>query len=209
MRYLTVKDWKFIAGVNARRASCFYEPQAPVYSHCLLKRKKKSTPKSPPLKLEGPESALAPVARSNLASPDWGKAISESRSSLFRYNTFISLNPYLWVRWVRPLEPCLRRRSGFHQRADSARQFPPPRRCWTAGPSCRLSFSAGRSCGSSCPTRTAGRLLDRLRGSTGAPGCYCVQDNISVKYQILSFGFTGPEDFSLNYTFPFLHWNGS
>lgn len=85
-------------------------------------------------------------------------------------------HPYLWDRWVTPRELCPRHHSGFHRRADSARQSRPPRQCWTADLWCQPGSWVGRFCGSLCPTHTAAQSPDRLPGSSGAPGCCCNQD---------------------------------
>lgn len=119
----------------------------------------------------------------------------------FQYNIFISVKPYLWAQWERPLELCLHRHSGSHQRADSAPRFLPPPPHLTADPWSRLRFLVGRSSGSLCLTRTAGQLLDQLPGNTGVPGCYCIQDRHSVTYNTLSLEFADTEDFSLNALF--------
>lgn len=131
------------------------------------------------------ELAQTPVAHINyhlvVATPDWENP-SMCPAPPFQHKIFISLKPYLWVQWERPLELCLRRHIGSHQRADSAPQFLPPPPRLTADPWFRSRFLVGRSFGSLCQTRTAGQSLDQLPGNSGGPGCYWIQDRNSVIY---------------------------
>lgn len=133
-----------------------------------------------PLKISQPAAGTDPSGTHKFkfsSCHSWLRNPSPRPAPSFHSHIFISFKPYLWARWERPLELCLRPRSGSHQMADSVPLFLPSPLRWTAGPWSRLRFLDGRSSGSLCLTRTAGRLLDQLPGNTGVPGCCCVQDN--------------------------------
>lgn len=141
-----------------------------------------------PLKISQPAAGTDPSGTHKFkfsSCHSWLRNPSPRPAPSFHSHIFISFKPYLWARWERPLELCLRPRSGSHQMADSVPLFLPSPLRWTAGPWSRLRFLDGRSSGSLCLTRTAGRLLDQLPGNTGVPGCCCVQDNNSVIYHLM------------------------